>query len=79
MMMCSIEDMKEIDLIISIDDKLYPTEIKKSMNPTKSMFKSFSVLKKALGFTVENELILCLVENKIWIDITTIAFPIKSI
>jgi len=73
------KDMKEIDLIISKDDRLYPIEIKKSMNPTKSMVKSFSVLKKALGFTVENELILCLVENKILIDITTIAFPIKSI
>jgi hypothetical protein len=79
MMIRIIKDMKEIDLIISKDDKLYPIEIKKSMNPTKSMVKSFSVLKKALGFTVENELILCLVENKIWIDITTIAFPIKSI
>jgi uncharacterized protein len=73
------KDMKEIDLIIVKDDKLYPVEIKKTMNPKKSMVKSFGVLKKALGFSVENEMILCLVEKKMIIEPTTLAYPIKYI
>jgi uncharacterized protein len=58
------KDMKEIDLIIVNDDKLFPIEIKKTMNPKKSMVKSFSVLRKALGFTIEHEMILCLIDNQ---------------
>ncbi|HHW79496.1 MAG TPA: ATP-binding protein [Acholeplasmataceae bacterium] len=72
-------EQKEIDLIIVDKDVLYPIEIKKTMNPVKSMVKNFSVLKKAIGYNVVNEVILCLVEKKIYIDHTTIAFPIKHI
>jgi hypothetical protein len=73
------KDMKEIDLIIVNDDQLFPIEIKKTMNPKKSMVKSFSVLRKALGFTMEHEMILCLIETKIWIETNTIAYPIALI
>jgi uncharacterized protein len=73
------KDMREIDLIIVNDNKLYPIEIKKTMNPTKSMIKNFSVLKAASGFVVENEMILCLIDRKTYLDHSTVAFPIKSI
>lgn len=73
------KDMKEIDVIIVNDDKLFPIEIKKTMNPKKSMVKSFSVLRKALGFTIEHEMILCLIESKTWIETNTIAYPIALI
>lgn len=73
------KDMKEIDLIIVDGDQLYPVEIKKSMNPVKSMTKSFNVLKRAVGFTVENEIILCLVDQKTLIDYNAVAYPIRSI
>lgn len=73
------KDMKEIDLIIVSDDQLYPIEIKKTMNPKMSMVKNFSVLRKAMGFTVKHEMILCLIESKTWIDMNTIAYPIIQI
>jgi len=73
------KDMKEIDLIVVDQDKLYPIEVKKTMSPTKSMTKNFAVLKKALGFSVENEIILCLVDKKTYIDYSTIAYPIRLI
>ena len=73
------KDMKEIDLIIVNDDQLFPIEIKKTMNPKKSMVKSFSVLRKALGFTMQYEMILCLIETKTWIETNTIAYPIALI
>lgn len=73
------KDMKEIDLIVVDQDKLYPIEVKKTMSPTKGMTKNFAVLKKALGFSVENEIILCLVDKKTYIDYSTIAYPIRVI
>ena len=73
------KDMKEIDLIVVDQDKLYPIEVKKTMSPTKGMTKNFAVLKKALGFSVENEIILCLVDKKTYIDYSTIAYPIRFI
>lgn len=73
------KDMKEIDLIVVDQDKLYPIEVKKTMSPTKSMTKNFAVLKKALGFSVGNEIILCLVDKKTYIDYSTIAYPIRFI
>ncbi|HAX02732.1 MAG: hypothetical protein A2Y45_04915 [Tenericutes bacterium GWC2_34_14] len=73
------KDMKEIDMIITHDDKLYPIEIKKTMNPSKMMVKNFSVLKKALGFSIDLEMILCLIDKKMLIDQHTIAYPIKLI
>ncbi|RJX27894.1 MAG: ATP-binding protein [Acholeplasma sp.] len=73
------KDMKEIDLIIIQDSQLYPIEIKKSMNPSLGMTKNFKILRKAVGFTIENEIILCLVENKINLATSTVAFPINSI
>jgi predicted AAA+ superfamily ATPase len=39
------KDKKEIDLIIHENNTLYPIEIKKSSNPSKSSIKHFSVLK----------------------------------
>lgn len=72
-------DGKEIDLIIVSEDKLYPIEIKKTMNPQKSMTKNFSVLNRALGYKVENETILCLVGQVIYLDDNITAYPIKFI
>lgn len=40
-------DAKEIDLIIEVDGKLHPLEIKKTATPQKSMVKNFSVLDRS--------------------------------
>jgi predicted AAA+ superfamily ATPase len=73
------KDMKEIDVIIEHDGILYPIEIKKTMNPNKSMAKQFKLLHKALGFSVNNELILCLSKQRIFLSETLLAFPIEEI
>ena len=73
------KDMKEIDLIVVDQDKLYPIEIKKAMNPVKSMAKNFSVLKRAIGFVVDKEMILCLIERNTYLSDNLLAYPIKLI
>jgi len=37
-------NLKEIDLLISLDGRLNPIEIKKSAHPTKEMLRHFKVL-----------------------------------
>lgn len=73
------KDKKEIDLIVVDQDKLYPIEIKKAMNPVKSMAKNFSVLKRAIGFVVDKEIILCLIERNTYLSDNLLAYPIKLI
>lgn len=73
------KDMKEIDIIIEHDAILYPIEIKKTMNPDSSMAKNFKILHNALGYTVFNEMILCLLEKKIFLKEHLVAYPIKEI
>jgi predicted AAA+ superfamily ATPase len=73
------KDMKEIDLIVVDQDKLYPIEIKKTMNPQKNMAKSFSVLKRAQGFVVDKEIILCLVERNTLLSENILAYPVTFI
>lgn len=73
------KDMKEIDLIVQDQNKLYPIEIKKTMNPMKTMVKNFSVLKRALGFEIDKEIILCLVDRNILLSENILAYPIKLI
>lgn len=40
------KDKKEIDLIININNKLFPIEIKKTANPKKAFLKNFNLLDK---------------------------------
>lgn len=51
-------DKKEVDLLISEGDRLYPIEIKKSKQP-ENADKNFGVLKK-LGLDIRPGIILCL-------------------
>jgi hypothetical protein len=73
------KDKKEIDLIIKENGKLYPVEIKKTMNPNAKMAKTFSVLEKALGYEVGNQLILCMVDKIYYLSEDLLAYPIKKI
>lgn len=69
----------EIDLIIESDGKLYPIEIKKTMNPKKDMAKSFKLLHKAIGFEIGNEIILSLLDKKIKLGKNLYSYPIEKI
>ena len=71
------KDMKEIDLIVKSDDNLYPIEIKKAASPTQSMTKNFYLLHKAIGYRVDNEIILSLVDKKMYLNENVLAYPIK--
>jgi hypothetical protein len=73
------KDKKEIDLIIKENGKLYPVEIKKTMNPNVKMAKTFSVLEKALGYEVGNQVILCMINQKHYLSDNLLAYPIKRI
>lgn len=73
------KDMKEIDLIINHDGILYPIEIKKTMNPNVSMAKHFVILHRALGYDINNEMILCLVKKRMYLQDNLLAYPIEEI
>lgn len=72
-------DNNEIDLIVESDGILYPIEIKKTMNPNKTMAKAFKILDKALGFEIGNEIILSLLDTKIILGDKLYNYPIKNI
>lgn len=73
------KDMKEIDLIIQNSDCLYPIEIKKSASPNLSMVKNFYLLHKAIGYKVDHEIIVSLIDKKMYLNEHVLAYPIKSI
>lgn len=70
-------DQKEIDLIITEGDRIYPLEIKKSKNP-KAPDKNFGVLEKT-GLKVQPGIILCMTDEMIPYDRNTWMFPVSGI
>jgi len=65
----------EIDLIIDMNNKLYPIEIKKSKSPSKNSVKNFKVLehsKKEVGTGI----VLCLCDNVFPLDSNNYLVPI---
>lgn len=73
------KDQKEIDLIIESSGILYPVEIKQSASPDKSMAKHFDLLKKAEGYKIGNQLILCQIDRKMYLAENLIAYPLGQI
>lgn len=68
----------EIDLIITMNNTVYPIEIKKSKNPNKDMIKNFKILNKGEKEIGEGG-IICMVEKVIPLDEKNIAIPIQCI
>lgn len=68
----------EIDLIITMNNTVYPIEIKKSKNPDKSMIKNFNILKKGEKEIGEGG-IICMVDKIVALDDKNIAIPIQCI
>ncbi len=71
-------DKKEIDLIISLDNVIYPFEIKKTANPTKDMLKNFKVLENS-DINVGNGGLLCFYDSILPLDEKNKAYPISVI
>ena len=70
------KDMKEIDLILEENGKLYPVEIKKKSNPDKSDVKNFDVLKNT-GKEIGSGAVVCLCETHLPITENVNMIPVE--
>lgn len=68
----------EIDLIITMNNIVYPIEIKKSKNPNKDMIKNFKILNKGEK-QIGDGGVICMVEKVLPLDKNNIAIPIQCI
>lgn len=68
-------DQKEIDLIIDVDNKLYPVEFKKTASPSKSAAKHFHSLKK-FNKAVGHGAVICLTDKVFPISQEVSAIPV---
>lgn len=73
----NIQKENEIDFIIEENGVLYPIEIKKSANPTKSMADAFDVLDKDVDKKRGMGVILCLYDEKIYLKEDLVVLPIE--
>ncbi len=71
-------DKKEIDLIIELDNIIYPFEIKKTAKPDISMLKNFSILNNA-KLNVGNGGLLCFYPDILPMDEKNKSYPISVI
>ena len=72
------KEKNEIDLIIEKNNKIYPFEIKKTGNPTKSMIKNFEKL-NGINKRVETGGIICCYDELIHLDEKNLIIPISSV
>ena len=68
----------EIDLIITMNNTVYPIEIKKSKNPNKDMIKNFKILNKGEKQIGEGG-VICMVEKIFPLDENNNAIPLQCI
>lgn len=68
----------EIDLTITMNNIVYPIEIKKTKSPNKNMIKNFSILNKGEKEIGEGG-IICMVDKILPLDNKNIAIPIQCI
>lgn len=67
---------KQIDLVITYNNTVYPIEIKKSTNPNNSAIKNFSVVEK-FGMDVGNGGVICMAKDLFPIDRNNNIIPIE--
>lgn len=72
------KETEEIDLIITKNGKIYPLEIKKTSNPTRSMMKNFDVLEKN-GIKLGTGGIICLYDKLLPLDEKNYIIPVGSV
>ena len=69
---------KEIDLLVTINNYVYPVEIKKSSNLGNKSIKNFDVVNK-FGMNVGNGIVLCLCKEILAIDDNNYYVPIEYV
>jgi predicted AAA+ superfamily ATPase len=70
---------KEIDLLIEVDDMVYPIEIKKTTSPTPENMSNFHMLDKLNGINRGPGALLCLTEKTLTFGDNGLAIPIGLI
>lgn len=71
-------NLKEIDLLVIYDNKVYPIEIKKSANPGKGAIKNFDVVQK-FGLEIGNGIVICMIGELFALDDNNYLVPIEYI
>ena len=69
---------KEIDLLVTVNNYVYPVEIKKSSNPGNKSIKNFDVVSK-FDMNVGNGIVLCLCKEILAIDDNNYYVPIEYV
>ena len=72
-------DGKEIDLIIEVEDQIYPIEIKLSAKPNAKMASHFRVLDQVRDRNILRGTILCQYPNKLFLSEDSLALPVHYI
>ena len=73
------KDKYEIDLLIALDGKLYPVEIKKTATPSLVDAKNFFVTERIKGMEVQNPVIVCNTSSIVMIKKGIFAIPVEWI
>ncbi|WP_090141378.1 ATP-binding protein [Limnohabitans sp. DM1] len=68
-------EQKEIDLLIEVNDVMYPVEIKKTAAPSAQIGKAFSVAEN-LGKTIGHGAVLCFTPRDVPLSATVTAIPL---
>ena len=72
-------NQKEIDLIISCADTLYPIEIRSTTHPKSEMAKNFDVLKNKDFIHIQTGTILCNINKRYILNDSLQALPFEFI
>lgn len=73
------KDMQEIDLLIDLNGKLYPIEIKKKSNPDKSDVRYFRLVESELHRPCGDGAVICMAPTHLPITENTTAVPVSYI
>ena len=69
----------EIDLLIEMNNVIYPVEIKMSANPRLDMTNAFDVIDRIGNKSRGSGTVLCLYESPLWLNERTVALPVEYI
>lgn len=72
------KDSKEIDIVLEMDGKLFPIEIKKTATPDKRIMKTFEIINKS-PLSIGTSAILCMAEQLGAFDRNNLIVPIYLI
>lgn len=73
------KDKIEIDLLIYLDNTLYPVEIKKTASPNKNDARNFFITERIKSINIDSPCVVCNCEKPVSIAPGTLAVPVRFI